>query len=59
MVPRNSIQLLNMDTTKFQVEREPDYGSSITGGQKLVRHCGNAFNNFEHSNNTYNFSANG
>ena len=23
MVPRNSIQLLNMNTTKFQVEREP------------------------------------
>ena len=25
MVPRNSIQLLNMNTTKFQVEREPVY----------------------------------
>ena len=23
MVPRNSIQLLNINTTKFQVEREP------------------------------------
>ena len=23
MVPRNSIQLLNKNTTKFQVEREP------------------------------------
>ena len=26
MVPRNSTQLLNINTTKFQVEREPVYG---------------------------------
>ena len=25
MVPRNSTQLLNINTTKFQVEREPVY----------------------------------
>ena len=25
VVPRNSIQLLNINTTKFQVEREPVY----------------------------------
>ena len=29
MVPRNSIQLLNINTTKFQVEREPVYRISI------------------------------
>ena len=27
MVPRNSTQLLNINTTKFQVEREPVYCS--------------------------------
>ena len=27
MVPRNSTQLLNINTTKFQVEREPVYNS--------------------------------
>ena len=26
MVPRNSTQLLNINTTKFKVEREPVYG---------------------------------
>ena len=29
MVPRNSTQLLNINTTKFQVEREPVYDSVI------------------------------
>ena len=30
MVPRNSTQLLNINTTKFQVECEPVYKISIT-----------------------------
>ena len=30
MVPRNSTQLLKINTTKFQVEREPVYKSGIT-----------------------------
>ena len=28
-VPRNAIQLLNINTTKFQVEREPVYVSVV------------------------------
>ena len=30
MVPRNSTQLLNINTTKFQVEREPVYMYTVT-----------------------------
>ena len=30
MVPRKSTQLLNINTTKFQVDREPVYFSSIS-----------------------------
>ena len=35
MVPKNSTQLLNINTTKFQVEREPVY--TISNHCKLYR----------------------
>ena len=42
MVPRNSIQLLNINTTKFQVEREPITIAKILqgGGKNLYRFVG-------------------
>ena len=40
MLPRNSTQLLNINTTKFQVEREPDYWGACMGARKNFRKGG-------------------
>ena len=36
MVPRNSTQLVKINTTKFQVEREPVYRSNIKDPTSLL-----------------------
>ena len=45
IVPRNSTQLLNISTTKFQVEREPVYSSGVVPTGHLGTLCHNSFRN--------------
>ena len=45
MVPRNSTQLLNINTTKFQVEREPVYNDIILMCNRVFNYiCKHLFN---------------